>query len=75
VRAPLAGLGAGLLVVVCCATAPLVIGALGGVALGTLVGGSALALAAALVVVALLVLLWRRGRTSRPVRGGEPERW
>ena len=73
-RTSLASLGAGLLVVVCCATAPLVIGALGGVALGTLVGGSALVLASAAVVVAFLVLLWRRGRTSRPVRGGEPER-
>lgn len=66
-REPRAGLGAGLfsggavaMVVICCGGHVLVLGLLGGVALGSVLGIGAGALAAVLVVAGLLVLRRRR---------------
>ena len=49
--------------VVCCAGAPVLAGLLGGVALGSVLGAGAGVLAVA-VVLAVVAMHWRRGRTE-----------
>jgi membrane protein YdbS with pleckstrin-like domain len=64
VRASLAGLGATILVLACCAAAPLLLGAVGGLTLLTFTGvGAALVLAAVLALG--LVHLRHRRRTCQ----------
>jgi zinc transporter ZupT len=67
-RTGIAALGASALAIGCCAAAPLVLAALGGVALGAILGvaGGVLAVAA---LLALVPLIRRRRSCERPGAG------
>ncbi len=70
----LAALGIGALAIACCLAGPLVLGALGGIAIGTVLGVTA-GLLAAFLLIALVVLRSRRQRQSvspRESGDGEP---
>jgi hypothetical protein len=70
-RTGLAALGVGVLAVVCCAAAPLLVGVLGGIALGSLLGVAA-GVVAVIGLTALVVVRTRRRRAcAAPTAGLE----
>jgi len=66
-RGGLAAVGFGALAVVCCAGAPLIVGVLGGVALGTVLGVGAGVLAVTLGTVLIVVRVRGQRATLTPV--------
>jgi hypothetical protein len=67
--AGLAAAGLGVLAVVCCAGAPLIVGVLGGIAVGGLLGAGAGVLT--LGVVSALIVRWIRNRHACAVSGAQ----
>jgi hypothetical protein len=65
-RGGLAAVGLGALAVVCCAGGPLIVGALGGVALGSVLGVGVGVLAVILVTVLIVARVGRQRATFAP---------